>query len=101
MSAPLPSPGRRNVLLAAAGAAAGVPAPAQETGSFGSPVVELCVPAGLLTLEQKAAMLKGMTDVVLKALDRAPDPARRCFVTIVEAAEGGFGVDGKVFAPKS
>lgn len=101
MSAPA-SPERRTLLLAAAAAAAatGVPALAQDPTSFGSPVVELCVPAGILTLEQKAAMVKGMTDVVLKAMNRVPDPARRCFVAVIETAEGGFGINGKVFVPK-
>jgi len=103
MSAQPQSPGRRAVLLATAGAAATLSpalASAATGGNYGAPVIELCVPAGVLTLEQKAAMVKGMTDVVLTALGRAPDPARRCFVTIVETGEGGFGIDGRVFAPK-
>jgi phenylpyruvate tautomerase PptA (4-oxalocrotonate tautomerase family) len=102
MSAPLESPTRRAVLLATAGAAAGASpalAPAAIAGNYGAPVIQLCVPAGL-TLEKKAAMVKGMTDVVLKALGRTADPARRCFVAIVETAEGGFGVDGRVFTPR-
>ncbi len=106
MSANLPSAGRRAVLLAGAGAAAGagvvagIPVLAQASADYGAPVIELCVPAGALTLEQKAAMVKGLTDVVLKAMGRTPDPARRCFVALMETAEGGFGVDGRVFAPK-
>jgi phenylpyruvate tautomerase PptA (4-oxalocrotonate tautomerase family) len=97
---------RRAVLLmtaaAAAGAATGMSAVlAQSTPAenFGAPVVELCVPAGLLTLEQKSAMVKGITDVVLGAMKRSPDPARRLFVAIIETAEGGFGVNGQVFVP--
>ena len=100
MSDSLPSAGRRAVLLAGAGAAAGVPALAQAAAEFGAPVIELCVPAGILTLEQKAALVKGVTDVVLKAMSRVPDPERRCFVALMETAEGGFGIDGRVFAPK-
>ena len=87
----------------AAAAAAGVsPARAQTApaAGFGAPVVELCVPAGLLTLEQKGAMIKGITDVVLRAMKLPPDPARRLFVTVLETAEGGFGVNGQVFVRK-
>jgi phenylpyruvate tautomerase PptA (4-oxalocrotonate tautomerase family) len=99
----LPSPGlnRRAVLMTAAvaaGAAAGVApalAEAVPSGNFGAPWVELQVPVGALTLEQKAAMIKGMTDVVLNVLKLPPDPSRKAFALIVETAEGGFGVDGQ------
>ena len=99
---------RRAVLLmtaaAAAGAATGVTALRAQTASssgYGAPVVELYVPAGILTLEQKSALVRGFTDVVFGALKLPPDPARRLFVTIVETAEGGFGVNGKVYvAPR-
>lgn len=100
-------PDRRDVLrmgaaVAAAAAAGTRSASAQTTATttFGSPVVELCVPAGVLTLEQKSAMVKGLTDVVLGALKLKPDPARRMFVAILETGEGGFGVDGQVFVPR-
>jgi phenylpyruvate tautomerase PptA (4-oxalocrotonate tautomerase family) len=97
---------RRVVLMTAAVAAsavAGVSAALADTGSaanFGAPLVELYVPAGVLTLEQKAAMIKGMTDVVLKATKLPPDPARKSFVQILETADGGFGVNGQVFVPR-
>jgi phenylpyruvate tautomerase PptA (4-oxalocrotonate tautomerase family) len=95
--------GRRAVLMAAAtAAAAGVaPAAAQKApgGDFGAPVIELYVPAGILSAEQKSAVIKGFTDVVLKALGRTPD-SRRLFTTIIETAEGGFGVNGQVFVRK-
>jgi 4-oxalocrotonate tautomerase len=74
-----------------------------DTGSaanFGAPLVEIYVPAGVLTLEQKAAMIKGVTDVVLKAT-KLSDPARKSFVQIFETADGGFGVNGQVFVPRS
>jgi hypothetical protein len=61
--------------------------------------VELHVPAGVLSLEQKAAM-KGVTDVVLKATRQPPDPARKSFVQLFETAEGGFGVNGQVLVPR-
>ena len=96
---------RRAVLLTAAVAAsavAGVPAALADTGSaanFGAPLVEVYVPARVLTLEQKAAMIKGVTDVVLKAT-KLSDPARKSFVQIFETADGGFGVNGQVFVPR-
>jgi phenylpyruvate tautomerase PptA (4-oxalocrotonate tautomerase family) len=87
---------------AAASAVAGVSAALADTGTatnFGAPLVELHVPAGVLTLEQKAAMIKGVTDVVLKAT-KLSDPARKSFVQIFETADGGFGVNGQVFVPR-
>src|SRR5258707_6698509 len=97
---------RRNVLMTAtvaAGAVAGVPSVLADTApaaSFGAPLVELHVPAGVLTLEQRSAMIKGITDVVLSATKQPPDPAKRLFVQILETAEGGFGVNGQVFVPR-
>ena len=97
---------RRAVLVTAAvaaSAAAGVSpgrAEAVQAASFGAPLVELCVPAGVLTLEQKAAMIKGITDVVLNAT-KLSDPARKSFVQIFETADGGFGVNGQVFVPRN
>jgi 4-oxalocrotonate tautomerase len=98
---------RRNVLMTATVAAStlvGVPsvlADTAPTGTFGAPLVEVYVPAGVLTLEQKSAMIKGITDVVLSAAKQAPDPARRLFVQIFETTEGGWGVNGQVFVPRS
>ncbi len=102
---------RRTVLMsaaAAAGAAAGISAagispaladPVPSVG-FGAPLVELQVPAGVLSPEQKAAMIKGITDVVFNAMKQAPGPGRMSFVQIMETAEGGFGVNGQVFVPR-
>jgi 4-oxalocrotonate tautomerase len=87
----------------AVGAVAGVspvladPAPAAD---FGAPLVELNIPHGILTLEQRAALIKGMTDVVLTAMKLPPDGAGKSFVQIFETAEGGFGVNGQVFVPR-
>jgi len=98
---------RRHVLtaaVAASGALAASPAVAETTAAdagFGSPVVELYVPAGVLSLEQRAALIKGITDVVLGALNRTPDPAKKMFMQIFETAEGGFGINGQVFVPRS
>ena len=97
---------RRNVLTTAtiaAGALAGAPGVLAETipaGNFGAPLVELHVPAGVLTLEQRSAMIKGITDVVLSATKQPPDPTKRLFVQIFETVEGGFGVNGQVFVPR-
>jgi 4-oxalocrotonate tautomerase len=96
---------RRDVLVvaAAAGTVAGPSAVAAETGlaaSFGAPLVELHVPAGILTVEQRDAMIKGVTEVVVQALGQPLDPAKRLFVEILETAEGGYGVNGQAFLPR-
>ena len=54
----------------------------------------------MLTLEQKAAMIKGITDVLFNAMKLSPGPGRLSFVQIIETAEGGFGVNGQVFVPR-
>jgi 4-oxalocrotonate tautomerase len=97
---------RRAVLATAAvaaGAVAGL-APAMAdvapAANFGAPLVEVNIPAGVLSLEQKAAMIKGVTEVVLKAMAAPPDPSRKSFVQLFETAEGGFGVNGQVFVPR-
>jgi 4-oxalocrotonate tautomerase len=96
---------RRTVLKTATGAmsamagATSALADAIPTG-FGAPLVELHVPAGALTLEQKQAMIKGVTDVILRATGVPPDPARKLWVQIFETAEGGWGVGGQVFVPR-
>jgi phenylpyruvate tautomerase PptA (4-oxalocrotonate tautomerase family) len=86
-----------------AGITAGIPASAAQAASaaaYGAPVVEVSVPAGVLSSEQKADMIRRITDVVLTTLNLPPDPQRHMFVEMFETADGGFGVDGKVFAPR-
>jgi phenylpyruvate tautomerase PptA (4-oxalocrotonate tautomerase family) len=96
---------RRAVLMTAAAAASAVAgvSPVQAdvapAANFGAPLIEIHVPAGVLTPEQKAAMIKGATDVVLNAM-KLSDPARKSFAQIFETAEGGFGVNGQVFVPR-
>ena len=94
---------RRDVLAAAAGAAMVASPPnaaaAAPVSSFGAPLVELHVPAGILTVEQRGAMIKGVTEVIVEALGPPVDPARRLFVELFEAAEGGYGVNGQAFLP--
>jgi hypothetical protein len=78
---------RRNVLVtatAAAGALAGAGSVLADTvraGNFGAPLVEVHVPMGVLTLEQKSAMIKGITDVVLGAMKQPADPRQETFCT--------------------
>jgi len=97
---------RRAVLMTAvvaAGSVAGVSPALTDSApaaNYGAPLVELQVPTGVLTLEQKGAMIKGITDVVLNAMKQPPDPVRKSFVQIIETAEGGFGVNGQVFVPR-
>ena len=97
---------RRTVLMSAAvaaGATVGVSPALPDTApaaNFGAPLVDVQVPGGVLTLEQKAAMIKGITEVVLKAT-KLSDPARKSFVQIFETADGGFGVNGQVFVPRA
>ena len=45
-------------------------------------------------------MIKGVTEVVLKATVQPPDPSRKSFVQLFETVEGGFGVNGQVFVPR-
>lgn len=95
---------RRAVIVSATAVVGGLSAGSSAladtpTGSFGAPLVEVYVPAAVLTLEQRSALIKGINDVVLGALKLPPDPARRLFVEIIETAEGGFGVNGQVFVP--
>ena len=95
---------RRDVLAAAAVgtgvvASPSVAAAAAPASSFGAPLVELHVPAGILTVEQRGAMIKGITEVIVEALGQPLDPATRLFVEIFETAEGGYGVNGQAFLP--
>jgi phenylpyruvate tautomerase PptA (4-oxalocrotonate tautomerase family) len=96
---------RRSVLVSATAAVSGLSAVSSAladtpaSGNFGAPLVELYVPVGVLTLEQRSALIKGITDVVLGAIKLPADPARRLFVEIIETADGGFGVNGQVFVP--
>jgi phenylpyruvate tautomerase PptA (4-oxalocrotonate tautomerase family) len=98
---------RRTVLMTAAVAAgamvsgSAVLADTAPEASFGAPLVEFQVPAGVLTLEQKAAIIKGMTEVMVNVMKLPADAARKSFVQIFETAAGGFGVSGQVFAPRA
>jgi phenylpyruvate tautomerase PptA (4-oxalocrotonate tautomerase family) len=94
---------RRSVLKSATlavGAMAGTSSALADTptqASFGAPLVELHVPVGVLTPEQKGAMIKGITDVVLTAARLPTDQSRKLWVQIFETAESGWGVGGEIF----
>jgi 4-oxalocrotonate tautomerase len=96
---------RRTVLTtatAAASAVAGMSARAVATPAavdFGAPIAELHFPVGALSIEQKAAMIKGVTEVLINATKLAPDEANKLWVQIFETAEGGWGLGGKVVVP--
>jgi phenylpyruvate tautomerase PptA (4-oxalocrotonate tautomerase family) len=96
---------RRTALLAASiGAVAvsggrGLAADAGSAG-FGAPFVEMSFPVGVLSVEQKAALIKRVTDVINAAMDFPSDSQRRLFVEILETPEGGFGVNGQVVGPR-
>jgi phenylpyruvate tautomerase PptA (4-oxalocrotonate tautomerase family) len=93
---------RRTVLAGAtlaAGTVAGAAPALADTVTppdYGAPLVELHFPAGLLSLEQKAAMIKGVSDVMLSVVKVPADQARKLWVQIFETAEGGWGFDGRV-----
>jgi phenylpyruvate tautomerase PptA (4-oxalocrotonate tautomerase family) len=93
---------RRAVLrtaTVAAGALAGMSPALADTPpatGFGAPLVELHVPTGVLTPEQKQAMIKGITDVVAGAVNLPADQAKKLWVQIFETAESGWGVGGEV-----
>jgi phenylpyruvate tautomerase PptA (4-oxalocrotonate tautomerase family) len=98
---------RRDVLMTAtvtAGALAGIPhalAASVSAETFGAPLVELHVPASALTAEQKSDMVKGITEVLVRAIELPPDRAKKLWVQIFETAEGGWGVGGQVFVPRN
>jgi phenylpyruvate tautomerase PptA (4-oxalocrotonate tautomerase family) len=102
-SADAAMPNRRDMLTAvaaAAGSAAIIPAALAETvpaTGFGAPLAELHFPAGVLTLEQKAAMIKGVTDVLANAVKLPAEQTPKLWVQLFETAEGGWGFGGQVF----
>ncbi len=58
---------------------------------FGAPLAELHFPVGVLSLEQKAAMIKGVTDVLLKATNLAPEQTSKLWVQILRDRRGRLG----------
>jgi 4-oxalocrotonate tautomerase len=64
------------------------------------PLAQIYVPVGALTLDQRRAMIKGVTDVIAK-VENLPDSGRP-FVTVLinEVADGGWGVAGHGYVLK-
>ena len=56
-------------------------------------------PASALSAEQKAAMIKGVTEVLINATKLEPKDANKLRVQIFETAEGRWGFGGQVFVP--
>ncbi|TAI61643.1 4-oxalocrotonate tautomerase family protein, partial [Bradyrhizobium sp. Leo170] len=58
------------------------------------PLAQIYVPQGALTLDQRRAMIKGVTDVIA-TVEKLP-PSARPYVTVLinEVADGGWGVAG-------
>lgn len=58
------------------------------------PLAQIYVPQGALTLEQRRAIVKGVTDVIV-FVEQLP-PTALPFVTVLinEVPEGGWGVGG-------
>jgi 4-oxalocrotonate tautomerase len=100
---------KRRTMLRTAGIAASAALLSQATTAaaaappdgFGAPLAEIHVPAGVLTLEQKSAMIKGVSEVLLKATKLPPDRFGYLWVQIIETAAGGWGVGGQVFVPRT
>ena len=97
---------RRTALVAASIAAlavsgAGCLAADAGSASYGAPFVELTFPVGVLSVEQKAALIRRVTDVLSAAMEFPSDSQPRLFVEILETPEGGFGVNGQVVVPRS
>jgi hypothetical protein len=87
---------RRDLLMTAtvaAGALAGAPSVLADTvpENFGAPLVELHVPAGALTLEQKSALIQGVTDVLLNTTKLPPDQAKKLWVAGLRNSGGRLG----------
>jgi phenylpyruvate tautomerase PptA (4-oxalocrotonate tautomerase family) len=68
---------------------------------FGAPLVELHVPAGVLTPEQKRGMIEGITKVLITATKLPPEVNNQLWIQIFETAPGGWGFGGQVHVPRS
>jgi len=64
------------------------------------PLAQIYVPQGALTLEQRRAMVKGVTDVIAR-VENLPDSGRPYVtVLIIETPDGGWGVAGHGYVLK-
>jgi phenylpyruvate tautomerase PptA (4-oxalocrotonate tautomerase family) len=92
--------------VAAAGAsglagASPAAAEAEAAAGFGAPLAEISVPAGLLTTEQKSAMMKGVTDVLVTSMGIPAPQHAALWVLIMETAPNGWGVAGQPLVPRN
>ncbi len=58
------------------------------------PFAHVYTPPGVLSLEQKRAMVKGITEVIVKVEGLPPSALPYVTVLISEVAAGGWGVAG-------
>jgi len=60
------------------------------------PLVQISVPEGALTLEQKRELVAKVTDVVVE-VERLPAVRPGVWVQITEVPDGGWGIGGKAY----
>jgi len=58
------------------------------------PFAQVFAPQGVLTLEQRREMVKGITDVMVRVERLPPSALPYVTVLITEVADGGWGVAG-------
>lgn len=58
------------------------------------PFAQVFAPQGVLTLEQRREMVKGITDVMVRVEKLPPSALPYVTVLITEVADGGWGVAG-------
>ena len=58
------------------------------------PFAQVFAPQGVLTLDQRREMVKGITDVMVRVEKLPPSALPYVTVLITEVAEGGWGVAG-------
>ena len=63
------------------------------------PVAKIYVPQGVLTVEQRREIIKGVHDVI-NTVEKRP-PAAPTYVLIQEVPSGDWGNTGTVYVPKT
>jgi 4-oxalocrotonate tautomerase len=64
------------------------------------PVVQISVPEGTLTTEQKQQIVARITDVMIE-VEGFPQLRPSVHVLVTEVADGGYGVGGRVWTLES
>jgi 4-oxalocrotonate tautomerase len=62
------------------------------------PVAKVYVPQGVLTVDQRRDIIKGIHDAILSV--RQAPPNSPTYVLINEVPTGDWGTSGKVYAPR-